>query len=169
MKTRTALALVLGSFVTTACATSDDVTGGTGEGAKVEIRHVGNSVEGTLAKKDGVSIEFKIEDNAHFVISTSDHFTLVDSTRTQDGKQRASLLDSFSVSGDTRVSRTALHDLAAMPEAELVRELPAALALEGIDIGALIDASPALSQVFCPTRDSFDPITQSDITDLDRN
>lgn len=166
MKTRTALALVLATFVTTACGTSDDVTGGTG--AKVEIRHVDNTVEGTLTKND-VSIEFKIEDNAHLVISTSDHFRLVDSMRTDDGKQRASLLDSFSVAGDAHFSRIALHDLAAMPEAELIQALPGALALEGIDIGSLIDASPALTDVFCPTREAFDPLTQSGAIDLDRN
>jgi hypothetical protein len=160
MKTLTTLALAL-TFAATACATEDDAD------SKIEVRHAGDIVEGTLTE-NGVSIEFKLEHGSRLTIGTRDHFKLIDSTRKGD-IGATTILETFNVVGNARFSSDALGDLTAMPELEVMRDLPGALAAKGIDISALIDASPALGEILCPTRTTFDPISQTDNYDFERN
>ena len=140
MKTLTTLALAL-TFAATACATEDT------SDSRIEVRHTGDVVEGTLTE-NGVSIEFTLEHGSRLVIGTRDHYKLVDSAR---------------ISADT------FAEIEGTPELEVMRDLPGALAAKGIDINALVNASPALGQILCPTRTAFDPITQTDNLDLARN
>lgn len=162
MKTRTAIALVLASFATTACATSDDIHGGTGR--KLDVDNRGDIVQGRLTEEN-ISIDFRFEksgDRTDISIETRDGFKLVESY-----KGSATLLETFHTNG-ARFSADAMRDLAEMHELTLVRHLPEVLAAQGIDIGSAV-RSPALDQVFCPTRALADAELQTDNLDLDRN
>jgi hypothetical protein len=107
----------------------------------LELRHAGDTIEGSLVD-NGTAIDFRITEMGHQVaieIETRDGYKRVENIR--------------------------------LPQAELdvVRRLPRVLAVQGIDVESAIEATPELGQVFCPTRPSFDPITQNDALDLDRN
>jgi hypothetical protein len=157
---RTTLALAL-TFAATACATNDRTD------SAIEVRHTGDIVEGTLTE-NGVSVEFKIEHGSRIVIGTRDHFKLIDSTRKGD-IGATTILETFEVVDTARFSSDVLADLTAMPEIEVIRDLPSALAAKGIDIDALVNASPALGQILCPTRTAFDSVSQTDNYELVRN
>jgi hypothetical protein len=107
----------------------------------LDLHLAGGTIEGSFAE-NGVAINFRI---------------------TEMGQQVAIELE-------TRAGYQRVETLpASLPELELVRHLPHVLAVEGIEIQPAIEATPALEEVFCPTRPSGDPTGQTDSLDLDRN
>lgn len=147
MKTLAALALALA-----ACATNEAPN----TPSLLDVRDSKFGIAGTF-QENGTAIDFRFS-HGDIEITSADGFQILS---THGGNTR--LLDTYTLEG-SQFSSEAIHDLSSMPELAVMRDLRGALHDRGIELDNVISASPAVTQILCPTLDQHTIDAVVDVT-----